>query len=232
MYIKDITPTNQSIIDEFETQQYNYFDKYYKLHTRFIQPLNIKIDIPLFESEIKQYHKVFRTWDINRLHLPRYGISLVNDDGDINKKEDLGCSVIDQRNAVLPPEKHINERMFTTKTELYYNLLSMRPLDILSHYMIRSNILLWHKDASFLPHIDTGPNRDSYLRLWGVNNPAIYKFHSPQGDCMEPVEAGRLYLIDTTQFHYAKALDNWLYTLFIALDTTDEAFACIKNLLV
>ena len=57
MYIKDITPTNQSIIDEFETQQYNYFDKYYKLHTRFIQPLNIKIDIPLFESEIKQYHK-------------------------------------------------------------------------------------------------------------------------------------------------------------------------------
>ena len=54
MYIKDITPTNQSSIDEFETQQYNYFDKYYKLHTRFIQPLDIKIDIPLFESEIKQ----------------------------------------------------------------------------------------------------------------------------------------------------------------------------------
>ncbi len=232
MYIKDITTTNEYIIDKDETKQYEYFDKYNNLHTQFIQPLDIKINIPLFEEEIKQYHNKFRTWDINRPHLPRYGISLVNDDGDIHKEEDLGCSVFDQRNKHLPVEKHLNERMFTKKTEVFNNLSSLRPLDVISDHMLRSNILLWHKDASFLPHLDTLPDQDNYLRLWGVNNPTIYTFHSTEGDCMEFVEPGRLYLIDTTKFHYAKTTDNWLYTFFIALENTDEAFSCIKDLLV
>ena len=73
---------------------------------------------------------------------------------------------------------------------------------------------------------------DNYLRLWGVNNPTIYRFHSTEGDCMKSVEPGRIYLIDTTRFHYAKTTDNWLYTFFIALKNTDEAFSCIKDLLV
>jgi len=231
MYIKNIEPTNENIFDEHEEEEYEYFDSFYHLHKTFIQPLNIKIDIPLFEEEIKQYHKFFRSWDINRPHLPRYGISLVNNNGLIRQKVDLGCSVFDQRNKKLPKNKHLNERLFTKKTEVYKNLKSLRPLDVLSDHLLRSNILLWHKDASFLPHLDTVPRSHSYLRIWGVNNPSIYKFHSADGDCMINVEPGRLYLIDTTKFHYAKTTGNWLYTFFIALDNSQKAMDKIQDVL-
>jgi hypothetical protein len=43
------------------------------------------------------------------------------------------------------------------------------------------------------------------------------------------IEAGRIYLIDTTVFHSAHALDDWIYTFFIALKQSKETFNWLKN---
>ena len=86
MHIVDITPKNNpEINDEDDLNRFKYFDKYYELHTKFLQPTNIKVDLELFNSEIKQYHDIFRQWGNNRPQNPRYGISLFNLDGNIRR---------------------------------------------------------------------------------------------------------------------------------------------------
>ena len=45
------------------------------------------------------------------------------------------------------------------------------------------------------------------------------------------VEPGRLYLCDTTQYHYARALDDMIYTFFIALDNSDETFDILRSII-
>lgn len=241
MEIADIKPENfvydYTMINRDESQ-FDYYKKYYDLHTEFLRPLNIKIDLNLFEEEIKQYHSKFRRWGDNRNYLPRYGISLVNYDGNINGKYDIACGPLDQYNSAIRekridvyPHKVLKESDFKEKTEVFYNLKSLRPLDMFREHLIRSCILLWNKEASFVPHIDTAPKPEYNLRLWGVNKPNEYIFDYIGNKCID-VEPGRLYLCDTTQFHYARTTGNWLYTFFIALDNSQKAIDKIQDVLI
>jgi len=216
---------------DFETinndeKQFDYYEKYYKLHKQFLQPTSIKIDIDLFEKEIKQYHHLFRSWGHNRNHIPRYGISLVNYTGSLEGDEDIACSPLDQYNFTQPKNQELSELDFIKKTEVYYNLTSLRTLDPLNNFLIRSNILLWHTHANFVPHIDLEPKPNYNLRLWGINDPNGYIFDYRGNKCID-VEPGRIYLVDTTQFHYAKATKDWIYTFFIALN--NNAFNWLEN---
>ncbi len=240
MEIADIKPENfvydYTMINNDEGK-FKYYKKYYDLHTEFLIPLSIKIDLNLFEEEIKQYHNKFRRWGDNRNHLPRYGISLVNYDGNIDGEYDIACGPLDQYNSAIRekrldvyPHKELEESDFREKTEVFYNLKSLRPLDIFSKHLIRSSLLLWNKEASFVPHIDTAPKLNENLRLWGVNKPDQYVFDYVGNKCIN-VEPGRLYLCDTTQYHYARALDDMIYTFFIALDNSDETFDILRSII-
>ena len=67
MEIADIKPENfvyDYIMINRDEDQFNYYKKYYDLHTKFLRPLNIKIDLSLFEEEVKQYHSKFAQIDI------------------------------------------------------------------------------------------------------------------------------------------------------------------------
>ena len=59
MEIVDISPEN-FVYDynklEADENHFDYYKKYYNLHTEFLRPLNIKIDINLFEKEIKRFY--------------------------------------------------------------------------------------------------------------------------------------------------------------------------------
>jgi len=226
--IADITPNNNlNVNNEDDKNRFEYYKKYYDLHKKFLQPTNIKIDLELFNSEIKQYHKLFRQWGYNRSHNPRYGISLFNLDGKIDEEIDYGCCPLD----TAPKELNLKETDFKTKTPVFNDMESMRVFDPISKYMIRSNILLFHKGGNFTPHIDTCPipTRDYEtqegwnLRLWGNTDPKNYVFDY-LGNVIEDVEPGRLYLTDTSRWHIAEATADWNYTFFIALrnDCIDE----------
>jgi hypothetical protein len=230
MEIADIYPENFNNVDfsmeNDDRKKFEYYYDYYKLHSSYIIPTTIKIDLDLFENEIKEYHHMFRRWGNNRNYLPRYGISLVNYDGKLDGEIDIAAAPLDMLNK--ERKEKLQEDDFTKKTEVFYNLNSLRPLDPIKNFLIRSNILLWHKNASFLPHIDTVPQPWGNLRLWGVSNPDKYKFDFRGRSCMN-IEAGRIYLIDTTVFHSAHALDDWIYTFFIALKQSKETFNWLKN---
>ena len=109
--------------------------------------------------------------------------------------------------------------------------LNFEDIDCIKNFLVRSTINLKHKHGNFVPHIDTAPKPEYNLRLWGVNKPDQYVFDYIGNKCID-VEPGRLYLIDTTQFHYARSLDDMIYSFFIALDNSDETFDTLKlNLL-
>lgn len=207
-----------------DQDEFDYFDKYYDLHKEFLQPTSMLIDIDLFHQEINQYHSLFRQWGNNRPHIQRYGISLFNLDGDIRGEEDIGCQPLD-----LAPKKYQDEKLFTTPTEVYKDMISMRPLDPLKDYYCRSSILLWHKGGSFLPHVDLKPSKQFDLRLWGNSDPDGYIFNGV-GEIVDQVEPGRMYLCDTSKWHYAKATKDWNYTFFISFNRTAIDF--VKTLLV
>ena len=89
------TETNKVEL-ELDRSKFEYYDRYMKLHNnKFMQPTTLKIDIDDFTKEIVEYHPHFRHWGNNRLYLPRFGISLVNLNGDIHGDIDPACGALD-----------------------------------------------------------------------------------------------------------------------------------------
>lgn len=230
MIITDINPNkfkkDLNKIKEEDSHFFDYYKNYYNLHKKFLQPTSIKIDIATFESEISEYHHLFRQWGYNRPHVPRFGISLFNLNGKLDEEEDLASGPLDQ--LINLGKKVYKEEDFCTPTPVFNNLESLRPLDSIKEYMVRSNILLWHKGANFIPHIDTLPKPGFNLRLWGTNDPEGYIFDY-RGEKAINIEPGRIYLVDTTQWHWAQAIKDWNYTFFIALKP--QAFNKIGQIL-
>ena len=198
MNIADITPNNNlNVNNEDDKNRFEYYKKYYDLHKKFLQPTNIKIDLELFNSEIKQYHKLFRQWGYNRSHNPRYGISLFNLDGKIDEEIDYGCCPLD----TAPKELNLKDEL------LFHKGGNFTP----------------HIDTCPIPTRDYETQEGWNLRLWGNTDPKNYVFDY-LGNVIEDVEPGRLYLTDTSRWHIAEATADWNYTFFIALrnDCIDE----------
>lgn len=191
------------------------YEDYIKLHTDYIVPLNLKIDLDLFNEEIKLYKDNFRRWGTRHTQYPRYGISLCNLTGKIDDEIDPCCYPLDEWAEINPLQVYWDTDF--TKITPVFDLKSLSELHIFRPDLIRSNILLWNKTGHFKPHIDTIPEIITHLRLWGVNvDSGGYKLKYGN-HIVKNIEPGRLYLIDTTKTHEAEALVDNVYTFFIAL---------------
>ena len=71
-------------------------DEYYKLHQQNLTPLNIKIDVDLFESQIKKYK--FIQWGDKFNEYPRYGLPVVNQNGRMDNDPEPACWPLDRWN--------------------------------------------------------------------------------------------------------------------------------------
>jgi hypothetical protein len=203
-------------------------DEYYQLHRDYIVPLDLKIDVSNFNSEINQYKSNFRQWGIEHTEYPRFGISLCNLSGRIDDVLDPACYPLD-RWAVKYPSVKFWDHDFKKITPVF-ELPSLSPLHQFRQHLIRSNILLWHNTGHFKPHSDTDSNLITHIRLWGVNvDDSKYKLKY-NDHIVKNFEPGRLYLIDTIKQHEAFALADDVYTFFIAVNLT--ALPLIKNLIL
>ena len=127
----------------------------------------------------------------------------------------------------------VNETDFTFKTEVM-NIPSLKVLKPIEKYMIRSCILKFHTLAHFKPHVDTWKEKSSWLRLWGTTHPDSVKlrYKSDEGEKLvwndikkeyesyipiENIEAGILYLLDSSIWHDAMSFEDNTYQFFIAL---------------
>lgn len=207
---------------EIQRTKYNSLPRiseedYYDLHNGFLTPLNIKIDIEQFLSEIKQYDDEFVQWGKRYSHLPRLGAALVNTDGILKKSQDPINGSLYEYNE-FNPENPIFETDCTTHTELM-SLPSLKPLSVLNGHYLRSNIFKWSDTAMFVPHIDSVVP-SPWVRLWGTSDPSsvtVNYFNGEEYVSCDNIEAGRIYIIDTSLVHDANSTD-LNYQFFLATD--------------
>lgn len=202
--------------------------EYYKLHRDYITPLDLKIDVAQFTAEIERYRSYFRQWGNQYTHWPRLGVPLVNLTGSLDDNPDPSCYPLHQWNLEFPKNVYWDPD-FTTPTEIF-DLPSLSPIHPFREYMVRSNILLWHNQARFLPHVDITPGKIDHVRLWGTTaDPEIYEL-TWKDHRVTDFEPGRLYLIDTIKRHGAVAHADNVYTFFLSMNL--QAIPILEKLLL
>jgi hypothetical protein len=190
---------------------------YQQLHKSFLTPTFLKINCNQFLKEIEQYADDFEQWGTQHTHLLRYGLALVNQDGKIKKNDAVNGSLYEWN--VRFPENPIIESDCLIPTEVM-TLESLRSLSVLDGHWCRSNILKWQSRAEFKPHIDTVVP-SPWIRLWGTTNPKDLEIRYDNGHgelvTVANIEAGRIYIIDTSLVHDAVSLDHTVYQLFLSV---------------
>jgi hypothetical protein len=204
---------------------------YRELHSKPLVPTSIKINVELFKSTMQQYSKYFKPWSKNRPEMfkIRKGLPLVNLTGQYTDAEDPTIGPLDYHNKI-NPDKPLLETDIVTPTKILYEEC-FKPLEILHPYLVRSSILKWEKGANFVPHVDTGVPTP-HLRLWGTDNPESIKvrFKNNLDEYVEVtnVEAGRIYIIDTAEYHDALCTSTMGYQFFIAVNVA--AYDLLNNI--
>lgn len=208
-------------------------EEYLEFHPNWLQPIDIKLDVDVFEKSMHEYRYAFRRWGVKHTEYPRYGAPLVNMNGEMFNNPEPVCYPLDQWNDGVPQDEKIWDTMVKTPTEMLSDPC-FDPLNPLKQYMLRSCILKWHNTGHFKPHTDTWIPSE-IIRLWGTNDPdnCVLRFdrNSKRGSPrevmgadsdlvrVENVEAGRLYIIDTHVIHDAAAIGDNVFQFFIALSS-------------
>ena len=165
--------------------------EYEYLHHDLLIPLDIKIDVELFEDEISVYDKYFKKWGDKFEEYDRLGLPLINMNGRLDNDPEPAVWPLDRWNFVNhgyqdTPEDFIkfyndipdmnlmvNELDFTIPTEVL-NISSLQPMNSIKPFLGRSCILKWNSMSHFKPHIDTW-KPSPWLRIWGTTNPSGMK---------------------------------------------------------
>ena len=244
-------------------------DQYQNLHTTNLVPLDIKINVDSFLLEIERYNDNFFRWGDRYKEYPRYAIPLVNLNGKLDNDLEPSCYPLDRWNFLqtglednaenftdyvfnMSHFEKDNDILFETSFKMQTELMNFRSLKVLEpikEYMVRSCIFKWHSMGHLLPHFDTW-HPTKWLRLWGTTNPekmkfrykvCSYPFEGDEGivdnkmsgliekyETEKNIEEGRLYLHDSLKWHDAFAFDDNVYQFFIALNV--NSYDCIEKL--
>jgi hypothetical protein len=199
---------------------------YRTIHTSPLVPLDIKIDIDLFKKEIENFP--FEQWGGKHLHLPRYGLAVVNQDGVIKNHDPINGSLHEwnsnnKSSAILETDCLVPTAVM--------DIESMQPLRIFDNHWCRSNILKWHTGAEFKPHIDT-VIPSPWIRLWGTTGDIELNFYNEFGKItdMPKIEQGRIYLIDTSLVHDARCANGTVYQFFLSV--LPSAYNIVNSILL
>lgn len=196
----------------------SYVDKesYSDLHKKFLTPTNITIDVKKFCKEIETYDQWFQPWGTQHSNIPRYGLALVNQTGELVDDDPINGSLHEWNKNF--PNNPLIETDCTQITEVM-NLESLQPLRILDNHWCRSNVLKWNTGAHFKPHIDT-ILPSPWLRFWATTDIKNFTIRYDDGSgnltAFENIEPGRLYLIDTHIVHDAISYTDNVYQLFLS----------------
>ena len=218
--MKKIPPKSHPIWEKYACSPKIQKNEYWTIHNQFLRPTNFKINIDIFEKQIKKYDKFFKNWGDNRpqLNKIRLGLPLVNLTGSYSQEPDISIGPLNHFNKE-HPDNCLLETEFAKHTSIL-DLKCFDPLNPLKPYMCRSSILKWLQGANFKPHSDVVIPTVN-LRLWGTNNPKNIRLRYKQKKDMvscKKIEPGRLYLIETSRIHDAKCIREEVYQFFLALN--------------
>jgi len=199
-------------------------ETYSELHTDYLVPLDIKIDCDSFLEEIEPYDQYLRPWGgmEKQSSVELGGIPLVNMTGELTGIDRSMGSL--SKWCLDHPDEPIIDTDFRTPTEIL-GIDSLKALRVFDKYWTKSSILKWGKGAEFPPHVDTFVPAYWY-RLWSpLSADILVEFNTKNSFLKDQysvrvmnLEPGRIYLIDTSVVHYAQALANNVYQLFLSVD--------------
>jgi len=200
--------------------------EYNAIHKDFLTPLNITFSPSDIFNYVMTYRQFFQRW--GETDQERYGIALVNKDGNLRYNDPVNMSL--QEWNIKNPQNKILEIDCTVKTELLSSIC-FQPFNIFHDHWCRSNVLIWKKDAHFLPHIDA-IKPTPWLRLWGCTGKNVSLRYEVDNELVEVkgIDPGRLYLIDTTRVHDARNLNDTSMQLFLSV--LPSAYNIIKSSLL
>ena len=199
-----------------------FYDKFFKLPTigkrqykkLYNQPLRktkLKINVVEFVNEVQQYKTCFQKWGNKKDKGQRWGLPLVNETGIIDEPDDT-IQPLDElffEKGKLLMDVEIREKTIACMME------SLQPLRKLYPYLVRSAILKWHWGAGFARHRDMELPAN-HFRLWGTcSEKMVLKIDDQE---MRDIEAGRIYLIDTSKFHEGWSKQNHLFQFFLGVN--------------
>ena len=186
---------------------------YHSLHTKSLVKTSISIDTNKLIEQLEPY--VFKQWGKNHLEVPRYGLALVNQSGELIEDDPVNGSLMAWNKE--HPDSPLIETDCVKPTEVLA-IPALKPLHILNDYWTRSNVFKWDNNAYFTPHIDTCiPS--AWLRLWMGTEGVVVRFYNEQTEELEVVEyePGVLYIIDTSKIHDAYSVKDNVYQLFLSV---------------
>jgi len=206
-------------------------EKYNELVTENFVPLDIKLDVELFEQQMFGNEHLFKHWGPKdkHPHMFRKGIALVNADGRMDPDEWDACvgplDVWNRRHNVSSFDPD-----YTVHTPAL-NWSCFDPLEPLKPYMQRSAIIWFNTGSFFYPHIDQFAPFEN-IRLWGTNKPDGYLFTFLDGTTHtnRKIEPGRLYLVDTSKLHYPEAFEDDVFTFFISV--SPQSYDILKSMVI
>ena len=218
--------------------------QYLEMHTAPLIPLDMSANIPLFLECMREYQHAFRAWGVKHLEHQRYGLPLVNANGQLHNNPEPVCYPLDQWNAHLADDERVRDHSFQVPTEILSHT-AFDFLEPLKDCILRSCILKWMDNSMFYPHTDT-KLQGRILRLWGTDRPDMVKLRfdrngvrsnprdvdNTEFDLAPPdceVEAGRMYLIDTNIVHDAHSYADNSYQFFLSFDR-DKSYEIIQQL--
>ena len=185
--------------------------KYKKLYNQPLRKTKLKINVVDFINEIQQFKTCFQKWGNKTDKGQRWGLPLVNETGVIDEPDDT-IQPLDElyfETGKLLMDVEITEKTVACMME------SLTPLRKLYPYLIRSAILKWNYSAGFSRHRDMELPAN-HFRLWGTcSEKMILKIDDQE---MRDIEAGRIYLIDTSKFHEGLSRQNHLYQFFLGVN--------------
>ena len=185
--------------------------KYKKLYNQPLRKTKLKINVVDFVNEIQQFKTCFQKWGNKTDKGQRWGLPLVNETGIIDEPDDT-IRPLDElyfETGKLLMDVDITEKTVACMME------SLTPLRKLYPYLIRSAILKWNYSAGFSRHRDMELPAN-HFRLWGTcSEKMILKIDDQE---MRDIEAGRIYLIDTSKFHEGLSRQNHLYQFFLGVN--------------
>lgn len=185
--------------------------KYKKLYNQPLRKTKLKINVVDFVNEIQQFKTCFQKWGNKTDKGQRWGLPLVNETGIIDEPDDT-IRPLDElyfETGKLLMDVDITEKTVACMIE------SLTPLRKLYPYLIRSAILKWNYSAGFSRHRDMELPAN-HFRLWGTcSEKMILKIDDQE---MRDIEAGRIYLIDTSKFHEGLSRQNHLYQFFLGVN--------------
>ena len=213
------TPQQKEAVSKLEEKVGRIPEAAYKaLYTSPLVPTGLKIDVELFNYEIRRYDNWFEQWGHTMDYLPRKAIALVNEDGYIKTDDPVNKSLYEYN--VDNPSNPKFDCDFRKATEIL-DLPSLEPLGVLDPYWCRSNVLKWEEGGKFVPHIDCTIDTVHWLRLWGTTTNNLRLRFDINGDGEltehEDVECGRIYLIDTSLIHDARCIKGTSHQFFLAV---------------